>query len=320
MKDKYVKRYTKLSRRDRHLFFDDVMSIYGYNFFSDHKHYDFVKQFYVKHGDKNNTLLIINKHDSVSEIKKSLVYRYSVFFGRNQGNVEKIKNILGYNPSLKSKQVDTSIRYAIVGKVKTMNYKEMYVIHTWGINFETKETDDYKRFTHKGRLNETLYAKGIRNMFRLIIKGALATCKDKINLRIPLIGMGEYLNSLSSKDAGRAKHIYYEQISQVPLHKRLKITIVEYSCDFKTERFSNGITKEYGDLFDLSHIKGSGAICLVNAWDSRSFIGNGGSKDPTIDGMMVAGIKSGKMIKNTSYLHNVFMSPSLLNTDNWRPI
>lgn len=33
--------------------------------------------------------------------------------------------------------------------------------------------------------------------------------------------------------------------------------------------------------------------CLVNAWDPRSFIGNGGSQDYSIDGFMVSGGETG---------------------------
>jgi hypothetical protein len=32
--------------------------------------------------------------------------------------------------------------------------------------------------------------------------------------------------------------------------------------------------------------------CLVNAWDPRSFIGNGGCRDRAIDGFMVSGGES----------------------------
>ena len=41
----------------------------------------------------------------------------------------------------------------------------------------------------------------------------------------------------------------------------------------------------------------------VNAWDSNSFIGNGGESDPTIDGKFVAAVGDNKYL-NASYLHN----------------
>ena len=64
-------------------------------------------------------------------------------------------------------------------------------------------------------------------------------------------------------------------------------------------------------------------LLVVNAWDDRSFVGNGGSHDNTLDGWVVAGGTSGfhpddfkkkplgvNMV-NSAYLHNIFFSPSL---------
>eukprot|EP00854_Cymbomonas_tetramitiformis_P003239 gene3239-4085_t len=51
---------------------------------------------------------------------------------------------------------------------------------------------------------------------------------------------------------------------------------------------------------------------IVNAWDSHSFIGNGGQKDLTIDGFIVAnaGTRNNDFV-NDSYLHNHFFTESL---------
>ena len=47
-----------------------------------------------------------------------------------------------------------------------------------------------------------------------------------------------------------------------------------------------------------------GKFGLVNAWDSNSYIGNGLTKDNTIDGYYVAGYGPNKELVNSSYLHN----------------
>ena len=57
--------------------------------------------------------------------------------------------------------------------------------------------------------------------------------------------------------------------------------------------------------------------CIINAWDSRSWIGNGGSKDSTIDGMLISGAGAATKLPNTSYLHNPFFTPTLLQSDHW---
>ena len=56
---------------------------------------------------------------------------------------------------------------------------------------------------------------------------------------------------------------------------------------------------------------------LVNAWDSHSYIGNGGAGDPTIDGFMVAGTGPGRRLRNSSYLQNPFFSTALLEPEAW---
>ena len=73
------------------------------------------------------------------------------------------------------------------------------------------------------------------------------------------------------------------------------------------------------DLFDLTGypIELRKFLLLVNAWDPMSFIGNGGSMDSTIDGFLVSGASYGKKLMNSSFLHNVFFSTSLLDINNW---
>lgn len=57
--------------------------------------------------------------------------------------------------------------------------------------------------------------------------------------------------------------------------------------------------------------------CLVNAWNSRSWIGNGGTKDNTLDGKLVSGAGDGSKLPNTSYLHNCFITPTILYPSYW---
>lgn len=45
-------------------------------------------------------------------------------------------------------------------------------------------------------------------------------------------------------------------------------------------------------------------LSVVNAWDTFSWIGNGGSRDSSVDGFYVAGWLAGKTFVNNSYLLN----------------
>ena len=70
---------------------------------------------------------------------------------------------------------------------------------------------------------------------------------------------------------------------------------------------------------------------VVNAWDDRSFIGNGGYTDNSLEGWIVSGGSKnffsdsgdnpkplGYYYQNIAYLHNPFFIPSILKRTNWR--
>ena len=80
-----------------------------------------------------------------------------------------------------------------------------------------------------------------------------------------------------------------------------------------------------GDIYEIpeffQEIKKDKKLCfaLVNAWDSNSFIGNGGSRDNTIDGFTTAGIGPGLKLANNSFLHNPFFHNWFNDTKLWYP-
>lgn len=86
------------------------------------------------------------------------------------------------------------------------------------------------------------------------------------------------------------------------------------------------------DPADAIFYPGGRVPIIVNAWDDWSFVGNGGARDNTLDGWVVAGGTgaSGSRIKprdptvtpsgvcwqaaSTAYMHNVFFSPAALGS------
>jgi len=75
---------------------------------------------------------------------------------------------------------------------------------------------------------------------------------------------------------------------------------------------------ERGGNLSLGYVlHGGDLLVLVNAWDSSSFIGNGGSRDPTVDGFFVSG-KRNTDFKNASFLQNPWLSRQLLNPRHWK--
>ena len=58
-------------------------------------------------------------------------------------------------------------------------------------------------------------------------------------------------------------------------------------------------------------------LVLLNAWDSVSYVGNGGSRDATVDGFLVAGFGPNVALRNSSYLHNPIFNPGLGDSATW---
>jgi hypothetical protein len=58
---------------------------------------------------------------------------------------------------------------------------------------------------------------------------------------------------------------------------------------------------------EMSDMSDNVLTIIVNAWDSHSFIGNGGSRDNSIDGKIVAGINGS--IECAAYSQNPFFIP-----------
>ena len=67
----------------------------------------------------------------------------------------------------------------------------------------------------------------------------------------------------------------------------------------------------HGSLFNYDRTLPNQYFLLVNAWDPMTFIGNGGSRDPSMDGWFVGGYTHGNFAC-TAWLSNLHMIPSLI--------
>lgn len=123
---------------------------------------------------------------------------------------------------------------------------------------------------------------------------------------MPLLGQGQYLSYIPKSERIKANTIFFEEISKIDI-------IIVIPCK---KIISKQHYEKYKDLIEIGNIftPRNGKYGIVNAWDSNSFIGNGGSKDPTIDGWFVAGYGSNKNLINSSILHNTLFNPDLLTT------
>lgn len=67
----------------------------------------------------------------------------------------------------------------------------------------------------------------------------------------------------------------------------------------------------HGSLFNYDQTLPNQYFLLVNAWDPMTFIGNGGSRDPSMDGWFGGGYTHGNFTC-TAWLSNLHMIPSLI--------
>jgi len=316
----------------REQLFDKLMSIYNYGYL---KHPSYVKQILLTQWDliNNRTKLVIKNQLIIDSDKvlESLMLRYPVYFGEpmtNYYNSMKVKDCLNYNCT----NLPTHhLKYAIVGPVFTSkSIQKFNVIHVWGINLESRNTNDYPIYVNNNNLNVGLYNNAIKDLFDLIYQSALSTTKNNqlIHIRIPLIGLGAYLNSCPSTDKNLALSIFLNTLVSQLKYSNIKV----YLCIYDTFITNDLIFKQWyntqyqtkagqliidRNLFDVSMFNMTDNLFLVNAWDNKSFIGNGGSLDNTIDGYLISANGPGNMIPNSSYLHNPFICTSLLSPKNW---
>jgi hypothetical protein len=290
---------------------------------------------------QNSLRLVLYGNDqkmNLSKIKNSLILRYPVYFGEPNiydYNDKKLQSVLGYSSKNIESKVDKKIRYSISGKAYLKDQtKQIGIIHTWAVNFEKKSTHDYKTFINtNSRLKKKSYQKIISGMIQSLFEGAISlhSNEDQITIRIPLLGLGAFISAINNnEDKNYMKMTFINMIAKwAKVYGKkhpIQIIIMNYgssrifqtfldNCDNVSNVFIDSGPKE-GNLFNFKWNKNILHV-LVNAWDPRSFIGNGGLNDPTVDGMVVAGYGPGNKLPNSSYLHNVFLSPILLDQSHW---
>jgi hypothetical protein len=222
----------------------------------------------------------------------------------------------------------------------TENPVEFVSIHAWGVNLESHDALDTVLMT-SGLLD---YAERCALMWQSIIQAGIESqvendTDEELFILTPAIGCGAYLASIKTDTE---KQVYIELIFQT-LHKvcidmqthmeRHKVFVRLVLLDFDklvVTAYNNTIASSptrylqraqmhdgsnLQNMFDPllcvdigtahgAHLKSNARLGLVNAWDTFSWIGNGGSRDASIDGWYVAGWGYGSNFINNSYLLN----------------
>ena len=341
-----LKSFWKDSMKNRpEEFFEDIMNIYDFDFLGKPEHKEFIKTF-LTDKEKQDYLgckIIYNAKDdngdntSLEDLENSVLRRLPVHIAgiKSPKWTKPVLENLGYDPIEDLDKVKQDIRYVSVGKAYWNNLnatnkpKTFYVAHTWGLNFESTTTDDYKKYIDtSGNLKRKEYAICVGRMIENILIAAQDKVtelnKDKIFLRICGIGLGYFASNAKLKDQIFMNEFYYKTFNALvnkPQFNKVNLDFCDRSDKIKTYSFPISektrifTGNDKANLFDLgidNQYDANSIVMATNAWDNRSFIGNGGSTDPSVDGWMVAVRKPGPLVKdpnpygNSSYLHNPF--------------
>lgn len=241
---------------------------------------------------------------------------------------------------------DSSMRYGILGWTPVLQNshsvaKEAYVLHLWGVNMERKGTTDYKYvFGKTGNFDVGRYLELLAIMMGLVRQSAFRVIKETkkpLVIRITNIGLGVWSSEVPEVFKPAIKQAYARHLIELTGFNNFSGAfpkVVVYHADYSEGatykysggrkksgyRLSNHLANRRADPFGPPDSVGSNKTLLViNAWDDRSFIGNGGSFDNSLDGWITAqplnntdfslnyaGMPLGSNFINASYLHNVF--------------
>ncbi len=335
----------------------DIFSVYKFPFISDNTLLQYLIDQYVVNGQYlcgetrlfcPNSISEYNKYD----ILQHLVRRIPVYFGQARNdlfNWERVTRVLnyGYQNLQLNNELVSNIRYAITGPINIMPYQgkpeiRAWVTHLWGVNFESTASDDYKILYEKpGGLDVDIYFDRQLDLFHLIFETAKYAQErenvKRVRIQMPMIGLGQFLKAIPPKAQEACQLLFVEAMGKVlslnpEVHLKLCIfsphdfsqTCLDRINDLKPkyQNFSVGLGSQDGNLLlgvdNATRENGNTLTCVVNAWDTRSFIGNGGSVDKTIDGFIVANAGGyNNQFRNTSYLHNAFFCPNVINPKKW---
>ena len=201
--------------------------------------------------------------------------------------------------------------------------ENLYVLSTWGANFESKETAEYAKFSKNGRLNPA-QKQELRNRTELMVTGIVTAATtilasqeksaEPTEIRLPMIGLGFYMSAFldveedqyfMARELAAALSTCIKDANEIGGHN-LTANVYSNVSNSKLTGIVQDILEnaKVGAVVDGTIFKPLTALTfVVNAWDSHSFVGNGLKNDGTIDGKLVAGAKS-EGIPNRSYLHN----------------
>lgn len=301
----------------------DVLSMYTFKFFNDEEHRAFVERTF----SVDTARLVVPSETPMEDVMQHMHARVPVYLGTDRKDRYKpdvVERVMGRSPG---PLPTVEPQYAVVGPVQLMSSpdRRVFIVHTWGVNLESTETDHYKyKFTREGIIYPDLMMEHYKRMFTLILAARSAIQNDlgtPVRVRCPLVGIGEFLKGLGWDQKRIAEKLFVQAaaatVKGAPNFlfciypkgemRGVRLALEEEKLEVKEENLMV-LEPETPGMVDM----------VVNAWDNRSWIGNGGSEDGSVDGYVVANAYGrNNQFRNNSYLHNHVFNPSMLDPMTW---
>jgi hypothetical protein len=295
-----------------------------------------------RHEINSNMVLVVPEKYDEDEVLRSLAFRHPVFIGgkptKSMYNQEQVKTLLGYDAE-KMPTSNHHVRYGVLGPMRLFQHPKVsaHAVHVWGPNLEGTMTGDWKDIvTSSTEFDKKRLKRIFREVFQIISDAAHCVRdkmpdKTRLVVRVPRIGLGAFLQALKNEnrqDVVRgAQKAFYRGFRKAKAPANTVFQVLDFLDE--DEALWKKITKKITTpkshvrlvLDDANLFKKPGSAkhyLVVNAWDSNSFVGNGLDQDGSIDGWLVSGSGKACNFENDSYLHNAFLSPALMDVDNWR--
>lgn len=329
---------------------EEVLDIYKYDFLG--KTNDFIHQvlradqdiqdkvtntnIILPHKDLVDKLDILNKKFSINNILTHLRFRHPIHIHGpryEEINMKLMEKNIGYNrrqADAVDQWTDSSMRYGILGWTPVLQTKdsvapESYILHTWGVNLEREDTTDYKYVFKSGRFDINRYFDLMALMFSIVENAANYVNEDSkrpVVLRITNLGLGVWVELVPGEFLDTIKKKYVEHLMEITSRNPwLVIYHADYTKNKTTQILAGKLNSEMkgADPFGSPNFEdfNYNSLLIINAWDDRSFIGNGGTHDNSMDGWIVSqpvespffhknynGKQLGSNFINASFLHN----------------
>jgi hypothetical protein len=213
-------------------------------------------------------------------------------------------------------------------------WKDAYFIHTWGVNMEHRDTiDAHHVFNNHGEFIPTRYLEIldiIMNNISMACSSVHSSRRTPIVLRITALGFGAWATEIPLKHRKHLMTGYLNRLAdiQVAFSSWLDVRYVAYptkqTLKYNDRQENWSICAENSDnpwvTIDPKQLlipyQSGATLVFCNSWDELSYIGNGGSKDHSLDGWTVAGGTGiSKHFTNASFLHNPFFHSDTIQSN-----